>query len=107
MKTKTTIKAIRNNSGKILSIGYCGAQFLLRGHEPVAYTSGIYGWNFDVYRVDGVTICTGYRGMPGRRANNVDEYESKARAIAEDYKLTYEQRTEALESLLHEFLAQA
>jgi hypothetical protein len=107
MKTKTTIKAVRQSGGKILSIGYCGAQFLLRGHEPVAYTSGIYGWNFDVYRVDGVTICTGYRGMPGRQANNILTYEAKAQGIAEDYKLTYEQREEALESLLREFLAQA
>jgi hypothetical protein len=108
MKTKTTIKAIRNNSGKILSIGYCGAQFLLRGHEPVAYTSGIYGWNFDVYEIDGVTICTGYRGMPGRRVDSLaDVYDRKACEIVDDYKRPYKERAAEIEQLLHEFLEQA
>jgi hypothetical protein len=34
--------------------------------RPVAYSAGTYGWNFDVYEVGGVAICTGYRGMPSK-----------------------------------------
>lgn len=106
MKFKTTRKAIVNGSANIISIGYCDAQYLLRYHDPVAYTCGVYGWNFDVYEVDGVTICTGYRGMPGRSAKNVHEYEKQAREIVDKYMWTDDCRAK-VENLLHEFLAQA
>lgn len=107
MKFKTTRKAIIEGSTKIISAGYCDLQTLLRGHNPIAYTCGVYGWNYDVYEIDGTTICTGYRGMPGKRANNIAEFESKARKIADDYKRPYEERRAEIENLLHEFIAQA
>ena len=107
MKFKTTRKAIVNGSTKLVYAGYCDLQTLLRNHSPIAYTSGVYGWNFDVYEVNGLTICTGYRGMPGRRANNIDEYERKARAIMDEYTRNYEERCADVENLLNEFIAQA
>ena len=107
MKYKTTAKAIREFSDNPVSIGYCDASYLLQYHSPNAYTSGVYGWNFDVYEVYGVTICTGYRGMVGRRAKNVEEYESKARAISCDWSIPYETRKEKIEQLLKEFCEQA
>lgn len=108
MKIKATRKEIVNGSSDILSIGYCGASALLRGQEPIAYTCGIYGWNFDVYQIDGKTICTGYRNMPGRRPRNLDEYERRAAEIdAKYYELTYDERCEQINALLREFLAQA
>ena len=107
MKLKTTRKAIVNASTDIISIGYCGAATLLRNHNALAYTCGVYGWNFDVFEIDGKTICTGYRNMPGRTAKNVGEYEKKARAIMDQYSRNYEERCEDVEKLLHEFLAQA
>lgn len=107
MKLKTTRKAIVNASTDIISIGYCDAATLLRNHNALAYTCGVYGWNFDVFEIDGKTICTGYRNMPGRTAKNVGEYEKKARAIMEQYSRNYEERCEDVEKLLHEFLAQA
>lgn len=105
MKYRTTCKAIREKSANIVCAGYCDLQNLLHDTEPSAYTVGVYGWNFDVYEVDGLTICTGYRGMPGRRANNIAEYERRAREIRNDYN--DEHRAEKLQSLLHEFAAQA
>ena len=107
MKFKTTAKAIRQSGGKKLSINYCGAQYLLRNHAPVAYTCGVYGWNFDVYSVDGVTICTGYRGMVGSSPNwaVLQEYENRARAIWENRDLPYDDRAAQVETLLHEFLS--
>ena len=107
MKFKTTRKAIVNGSPNIVSVGYCDLPTLLRNHSPIAYTSGVCGWNFDVYQVYGLTICTGYRGMPGRTANNIREYESRARAIFDEPGGNWADKDERVEILLREFCAQA
>ena len=103
MKVKTTRKAIVNGSYNIRCAGYCDLSTLLHNHSPIAYTCGVYGWNFDVYEVYGITICTGYRGMPGKRLDGIGEYEKKAREIMDDYSRPYEERTENIENLLKEF----
>ena len=109
MKFKTTAKAIREQGGRVVSAGYCDLQNLLTFEEPVAYTCGVYGWNFDVYIVDGLTICTGYRGMVGRTANNIREFEARARKINDEmmWKAPYEERKAAIRALLAEFVKQA
>jgi hypothetical protein len=109
MKFRTTAKAIRNSGSNVVCAGYCDLQNLLRHHNPIAYTCGVYGWNFDVYEVYGLTICTGYRGMVGRRANNISEYEKKAEKILDwnNKSMTYEEKEEAVEKLLEEFCKQA
>ena len=109
MKYKTTRKAIvaGTPANNLVCVGYCDLSNLLWGHEPIAYTSGVYGWNFDVYEVYGKTICTGYRNMPGRKANNEAAYEEKARAISDNYDLSWEERRDRIESLLKEFCEQA
>ena len=56
MKVKTTRKAIVNSSYNVKYAGYCDLSYLLNNHSPIAYTCGVYGWNFDVYEVYGVTI---------------------------------------------------
>ena len=94
MKYKTTAKAIKNGCTNVRCAGYCELQSLLKNHEPTAYTCGIYGWNFDIYEVYGVTICTGVRGMPGERLQGVEEYVQKARAV---------ETPERVEQLLKEF----
>lgn len=105
MKYKTTAKAIRENACNPRSVGYCDLQHLLTNHSPDAYTCGMYGWNFDVYDVYGVTICTGYRGMVGPRCEGVREYDEKAAKILswENKEMTYDEKREAVENLLHEF----
>lgn len=45
--------------------------------------------------------------MPGRYANNIIEYEAKARLIMDEYSKPYEERAAAVEKLLHEWIAQA
>ena len=109
MKYKTTRKAIVEGTpaNNLVSVGYCDLAELLCYHNPTAYTCGVYGWNFDVYEVYGLTICTGYRGMPGRKANNVREYEQKAKAIRYKYDIPWEQGREMIENLLKEFCEQA
>lgn len=103
MKYKTTTKAIKNLFPNIKSAGYCSIQHLLRTVEPVAYTCGVYGWNYDVYNINGLTICTGYRGMPGERLEKCSEYEEKAAAIWGNYSITYDERAEQVKQLLKEF----
>lgn len=107
MKFKTTAKEIRNYGGNVVRAGYCDLQHLLRGVEPVAYTCGVYGWNFDVYILHGVTICTGYRGMVGRRANGIAEFEKRAESIIHNRDIDCEKRQELLDELRKEFCAQA
>lgn len=106
-KIKTTRKSVVSAYSNIVSIGYCDAQNLLRCADPVAYTMGTYGWNFDVYYIGGVAICTGYRGMPGRRARNVEKYESLAAEVWRDYSKTWEEQRQEVEDILREFVAQA
>ena len=108
MKFRTTRKEIVNGSSDILAIGYCDAYNLLTFCDPIAYNSGVYGWNYDVYSVGNKTICTGYRNMPGRRPNNLSEYERRAREInAKMWEISNEERREQLDALRREFLAQA
>lgn len=103
MKYKTTRKAIANGSVNVRCAGYCDLSYLLRNHSPIAYTCGVYGWNFDVFEVYGVTICTGYRNMPGKRLDGVREYEQKAREIWDNYSMPYKEQKEKTEILLQEF----
>lgn len=84
-KYRTTAKAIRDamRAGTpTVALGYCELQSLLSCADPEAYTAGVYGWNFDVYRLGGLTICTGYRGMVGEPAVLTADYERRARAAA-------------------------
>lgn len=105
MKYKTTAKAIREGAINPRTAGYCDLQYLLYNHQPTAYTSGVYGWNFDVYEVYGLTICTGYRGMVGTRLEGIAEAEKKAQELLswENKTMTYDEKREAVEELLHEF----
>lgn len=103
MKYRTTVKALREGACNLRCAGYCDLQNLLRAHDANAYTCGVYGWNFDIYKVYGLTICTGYRGMLGKRLEGITEYEKKADAIWCDYNKPYEERREEVEKLLYEF----
>lgn len=104
MKFRTTRRAILNGCRNVKCAGYGDLQTLLQYHEPIAYTCGVYGWNFDVYDVYGVTICTGYRNMPGERLEGIREYEEKASKIYDwRNKMEYDEKRNAIEELLHEF----
>ena len=82
-KQRVTAKRIRDAErigAPTVRVGCCDAQSLLSGIEPDYYTAGQYGWNCDIYRIAGLTICTGYRGMIGAPAVDTAEYERKAAA---------------------------
>ena len=104
MKYRTTIKMLREYACNLRRAGYCDLCHLLQEHEPNAYIYGVYGWNFDVYEVYGLTICTGYRGMPGKQLKGIAEAEAEAQKIwsLEDKEMTFEKKKKAVEALLHE-----
>lgn len=93
-KEKWTCKKVRQYNA--ISISYCGAWYLLRGLEPIAYTAGIYGWNEDIYYVGNnnhtnTFITTGYRphGTKHVSYDILESYEEQAKIIynsKEDYK---------------------
>ena len=110
MKFKTTAKAIKESTpAKYLKkAGYCSIQYLLVGHDNIAYTCGVYGWNFDVYQIGQYTICTGYRNMPGEQIadyETINKYEALAEKIYNNYKADYNLRIKAINGLLEDLLS--
>lgn len=105
MKFQTTRKAVKENYGVILEVGYCDLCHLLRYRDADAYTCGVYGWNADIYIFDKITIVTGYRPF-GNYSNYdlVEEYEQEADKIAEDYQVDWETRKNEVNELLDEFV---
>ena len=109
MKLKTTRKEIKNKvaSNYIWQVGYCDMQFLLYYKSAIAYTSGFYGWNFDLYEVDGIYFTTGYRNMIGKQVDYelLRKYEQQAEEIIDSRgKYTYEEKQELVNNLLKEFI---
>lgn len=94
------------NSNNVIYIGYCKAQYLLSTSTAYGTNIGAFGWNYDAYAVNGLTICTGYRNLPGRKAVKVDEYESKAKAVYNDASLKYDQVRAKINKLLYEFCSE-
>lgn len=61
-KMNVTRKYVCSSFTNIISVPYCALQDLLKYESPLCFTSGIYGWNADVYIINFDTcIVTGYR----------------------------------------------
>ena len=105
MKIQTTKKAIKNNYGKIVRIGYCDLQTLLSLESPFAYTAGVYGWNANIYDLNGIALVTGYRtfGDISPSLELMEKYERKAKEVI-DSIYNYEERKEVLKALIYSFL---
>ena len=109
MKFKITKKEIKENY-RAVSVPYCELQHLLRYRNPIAYNSGIYGWNYDMYDFSrdfstNICICTGYRRYPGISVERdlYVKYEEAAKEII--YGDTpYREVKEKLDDLIREFL---
>jgi hypothetical protein len=109
MKFKTTQKNIKENYAAIISIGYCDAWYLLYFENPIAFTSGVYGWNADIYEKNNVAIVTGYRPFGNIHIDYdiIREYNKKAKTIIEDSKEEYENKKILLSDLLCDFISEA
>ena len=87
--------------------GYCDLQYLLKYQDRDFYTSGIYGWNFDVYTFGDYAITTGYRGMIHHVKRNFEldkDYDEKARKIYYCRGMSWEKQKEKINALLTEYL---
>lgn len=76
MKAQISKKEVRNTNSRIISIGYCDMQFLLRHHDCNMYSAGIYGWSCDYYIINSdntgmftpyTVISTGYQPLSNSR----------------------------------------
>ena len=111
-KIKTTRREIKENF-KCYGFGYCALQGILYFENPRFYTCGVYGWNFDAYVIEhkGQEICitTGYRSMiySDKQKINYDtvkEFDKKALKIIYDNTISYDNKKNAVNTLLHEFI---
>lgn len=108
LKLKVRKKDIVDSYKNIICVGYCDLCTVLRNKDARFYTSGVYGWNADIYEIDYNTcIVTGYRPFGNIFASYsgiCNKYEQKAREITQDRTSTYEQQCEKLDILLNEFI---
>lgn len=113
MKYKTTKKATQNNYRNIIRLGAVELYYLLKFIEPIAYTSGMYGWNADVYDFDNVAIVMGYRpfGNISPDYEIVEKYNQLGREICEekhdpakDWNEEREDQEKRLNKLINQFI---
>lgn len=107
MKVKVSKKEVKENYRNVICLGYCSIEWLLRYKEADYYSSGGNGWSCDYYKINNNTIIsTGYRPIgtivPDYKITK--EYDEKARKIACDYSLTYEQQENKIEKLLNKYI---
>lgn len=106
MKVKVSKNEIVKSNINIIEIRFGYIQDLLIYKEPDYYTSGNYGWNADIYKVNGVLICTGYRAFGNIEPDYsiLKEYENKAREILQNIKINHNDKMNRVNSLLNEFI---
>ena len=106
MKFKTTKNEIYQNYQNVICVGYCKANDLLLNQQPIAYNSGVGGWNCDIYDINGVAIVTGYKPFGNIRPDSktIKKYEDEARKIACDSWGNYQKMLEKIDSLLDQFI---
>lgn len=105
MKLQTSKKNIKNGFNTVISISYCGAQYLLYYKSPFAYSAGVYGWACDYYQIGAKCISTGYNPI-GKYVDykKLCELEKKAEIIVHDYILDYDVKVKKIDLLLTELI---
>ena len=108
-KFKTSKKAMKDSFNKIISIGYCSLQNLLRYEEAFTYNTRVEGWSCDNYNVEGVLISTGYSPINNKNVNcnyeTINRFENLAIEI-NNSNFTYEEKQKAVKSLLSQFISE-
>lgn len=105
MKFKTTKKAVMDGYDKVICVGYCSLQSLLRCESESAYTVRREGWGADIYDFGNVAIVTGYAPFgnirPAYETNQ--RYEKRAREIT-DGIYNWQEKKALLDDLIKEYL---
>ena len=107
MERKLKMKEVKSWYNNIVSVGYCDLWYLLKCIDRDGYTSGVYGWNADVFQI-GMNTCivTGYRPFGNIDSNKYSinkEYNEKAKKIWNDNRMNYETKKAKVEKLLKEY----
>ena len=103
-----TMKNIKKEYPKIIKVGYCELQNLLRFKNADFTTSGVYGWNADIYTVSiDTAICTGYRplGNIELKRDIIKKYDDKALKIycnEKDYNIAIKKIDKLLQKFIEE-----
>lgn len=116
MKFKATKKEIRNNYNYIVGVSYCKLQSLLENQNPIAYSSGVYGWSCDYYLLQNskgqkVLVSTGYNYIENQNLNpdynKLIEFEKKAHEILytrHEIAIPYETKRVLMNNLISDFV---
>ena len=105
-------KITRNeiNQENMVALSYCQTQAALNlfGTDyKIGYNAGVYGWNYDLYRINDIDIITGYNVPYGKYSNKdiknkLIELENKIRK--EERSLTFLEYEKKLQQWKKEFL---
>lgn len=110
MKFKTTKKAVMNNFPRVIKVGNCNLQNMLKYEDPVAYTFGYDGWHADIYDVGaGTAICMGYQPFGNiKPAYDIQrEFDDRAEEIAMRYHksyISYDECSSIMRELIRDFV---
>lgn len=93
MEDKKMRRITRNeiNKNNMVVLSYCQCQTILNlfGYDhKVGYNSGIYGWNYDLYRICGIDIVTGYN-VPYIKYSN-EKIKNKLVALENEIRDNYD-----------------
>lgn len=105
MKYRTTKKNIKETyKSRIICVGYCNLQNLLRATDPFAYSTRVEGWACDYYEIPReICISTGYDPI-GKHVDYdlLRQYDEAAEKILRKYHIWDEQKAK-LNALLADF----
>ena len=102
---KMTMKETKRIYNHIIKAGYCELQSLLNLISPSAYTSGVYGWNADIYDFGDIAVVTCYRPFGDIVASRelCQKYEQRAKEIM-DWCGDWDRCRFSINLLIEEFL---
>ena len=104
MKVRVSEREVRKQMSTIVKVGYQGAHYLTIFENCHFYTSGLTGWNSDIYTIWGMALSTGYRPFGNVEAINLQRWENKAKGVYESKKISYSQKEKRIHNLFKEFM---
>lgn len=101
MKVKVTKKSIKDNFRNVYVMDETKANTIFYGQSPAYYTSGVYGWNCDVYIIDSDTVVTtGYRPFGERLPEAIEkDMLKKATRVREANRFNYTETARKIASI--------
>lgn len=96
-KMKVTTKEIKRTYKTIINLVY-DTDYLFPDADAIAFNSGVYGWNYDLFTVNNVAILRGYRVpcgfIPDKEVTEL--YNNKAKELE---KIRYTNKKAYMEAL--------